>query len=122
RSCSEEAKLDLRVLYLRRVHHFCFYAAEWCPDEWELRERCGTGMVRTAVEEDAGAVKPGPWTDAHEKRLAAFLETSGLKQPIPMSSDEQVALLRPVPPLLSSGCASRPLLPDLAFSTRDRDA
>ncbi|CAK0798265.1 unnamed protein product [Prorocentrum cordatum] len=89
---SEEARLDLRVLYLRRVHHFCFYAAEWCPDEWELSERCGAGMVRTAVGEDAGAVAPGPWTEAHEQRLAAFLETSGLQQPVPMSSDEQVTL------------------------------
>ena len=34
-----EFKLDLRITYLRRVHHFCFYAARWCDDEWSLA-RC----------------------------------------------------------------------------------
>jgi len=27
-----EMKLDLQILYLRRVHHFCFYAGKWCKD------------------------------------------------------------------------------------------
>ncbi|CAL1170443.1 unnamed protein product [Cladocopium goreaui] len=43
---STELKLDLQVLYLRRVHHFCFYAASWCQDEWALRDRCGAVALR----------------------------------------------------------------------------
>jgi len=27
-----EMKLDIQILYLRRVHHFCFYAGRWCKD------------------------------------------------------------------------------------------
>ena len=27
-----EMKLDIQILYLRRVHHFCFYASRWCKD------------------------------------------------------------------------------------------
>ena len=27
-----EKQLDIQILYLRRVHHFCFYSGKWCKD------------------------------------------------------------------------------------------
>ena len=27
-----ERQLDIQILYLRRVHHFCFYSGKWCKD------------------------------------------------------------------------------------------
>merc|ERR1712136_354344 len=41
-----ETQLDLQVTYLRHVHHFCFYSALWCDDEWDLHRRCGAVVVR----------------------------------------------------------------------------
>ncbi|CAE7324883.1 unnamed protein product, partial [Symbiodinium pilosum] len=67
---STEFKLDLRVLYLRRVHHFCFYAARWCDDEWSLRNACGVATVR---ERPSAPCKSGTWSAAHEERLRSFL-------------------------------------------------
>ncbi|CAK0878803.1 unnamed protein product [Prorocentrum cordatum] len=87
-----QAKLDLQVLYLRRVHHFCFYAAEWCSSEWDLFRNCGAVMLRDALPNDATGVTPGPWTDAHEQRLAFFLTTAQLVQPAAMSEADRVKL------------------------------
>ena len=62
---STELKLDLQVIYLRRVHNFCFYAGKWCKDEWTLRDRCGVATVR---ESCTGATE-GIWALDHEKRI-----------------------------------------------------
>ena len=65
-----EFKLDLRVTYLRRVHHFCFYAARWCDDEWFLRDACGIATLRAPAQPECTA---GEWSAAHEQRLESFL-------------------------------------------------
>jgi len=83
-------QLDLQVLYLRRVHHFCFYAALWCDDAWDLSKRCGAALVR-----DGGAgesVGEGDWAMAHEGRLRGFLATAEFKHPSALQScQEQIA-------------------------------
>jgi len=82
---SPEEKLDLLVLYLRRVHHFCFYAAAWCDDEWNLRKRCGSAVLR-----DTSTDAPeGEWAAAHEARLLSFLANPGGKRPTVPSRDEE---------------------------------
>eukprot|EP00927_Polykrikos_kofoidii_P083418 TRINITY_DN8530_c0_g1_i4.p1 TRINITY_DN8530_c0_g1~~TRINITY_DN8530_c0_g1_i4.p1 ORF type:complete len:1168 (+),score=275.69 TRINITY_DN8530_c0_g1_i4:136-3504(+) len=93
---SDEAKLDLQVLYLRRVHHFCFYAAVWCEDEWELFRRCGPALLRDEGGEAAGqtggnggGLTSGVWTAAHTKRLTAFLAKPRLERPTALSLDEE---------------------------------
>ena len=65
-----EFKLDLRVTYLRRVHHFCFYSARWCDDEWSLRDACGIATLRAPAQPEC---RPGEWSAAHEQRLESFL-------------------------------------------------
>jgi len=67
-----DAKLDLQLLYLRRVHHFCFYAGTRCHDEWELEDRCGSAVLRSKASEGAVALE-GDWGIAHEARVRAFL-------------------------------------------------
>ena len=41
-----EMKLDIQILYLRRVHHFCFYAGRWCKD-------CTNGCFRNRFVSDS---------------------------------------------------------------------
>ncbi|CAK9012293.1 unnamed protein product [Durusdinium trenchii] len=64
-------RLDVRIrVYLRRVHHFCFYSAQWFKDEWELRERCGTATLReTSTVHPSG----GERTRRHEANIKDFL-------------------------------------------------
>eukprot|EP00435_Cladocopium_sp_Y103_P044716 s2119_g12.t1 len=69
---STELKLDLQVLYLRRVHHFCFYAASWCQDEWALRDRCGAAALRSG-KRPSSILEESDWTFEHEKRIEKFL-------------------------------------------------
>ena len=72
---STEFKLDLRILYLRRVHHFCFYMARWCDDEWSLRDACGVAVVREPAQPGC---TPGTWSTEHEERLESFLANAWL--------------------------------------------
>jgi len=87
RDGSNEIKLDLQVLYLRRVHHFCFYAATWHEDEWVLRACCGSAVLRPALEEGDEA-RGGLWAEAHERRLEAFLAKAHLNRPTVPSIDD----------------------------------
>ncbi|CAE7375648.1 unnamed protein product [Symbiodinium natans] len=72
---SSEFRLDVRILYLRRVHHFCFYSACWCDDEWSLRDACGVAVVREPAQPGSA---PGAWTSSHEERLERFLANAQL--------------------------------------------
>ncbi|CAE7796868.1 unnamed protein product [Symbiodinium sp. CCMP2592] len=73
-----EFKLDLRVTYLRRVHHFCFYSARWCDDEWSLRDACGIATLRAPAQAEC---RPGEWSAAHEQRLESFLHSVSFDKP-----------------------------------------
>jgi len=85
----DEASLDLQVLYLRRAHHFCFYAAAWCEDEWELKARCGPALVRGCTEKP---VAEGTWAAAHDHRLEEFLASAKLERPLALTvADEPVS-------------------------------
>ena len=85
---STEQKLDLQVIYLRRVHHFCFYAGEWFQDEWSLRDSCGVVAVRDHSQD---ATLQTSWSTSHEKRISDFLATADLARPqLVKSSDAEV--------------------------------
>lgn len=80
-----EARLDLQLVYLRRVHHFCFYGCAWCDDEWELRRRCGAALLRGEFSKDGPAPAEGDWSQAHQQRIESFLEGASLKRPAVLS-------------------------------------
>ena len=85
---STEQKLDLQVIYLRRVHHFCFYAGEWFQDEWSLRDSCGVVAVR---DHSHATFAETSWATSHEKRINDFLATASLARPqLVKSSDAEV--------------------------------
>lgn len=68
-----EAKLDLQVIYLRHVHHLCFYSGLQCKDPWDLQSRCGAAALRTMP---VGGTTPLPataWVEEHARRLQSFL-------------------------------------------------
>eukprot|EP00931_Biecheleriopsis_adriatica_P094059 TRINITY_DN67765_c0_g1_i1.p1 TRINITY_DN67765_c0_g1~~TRINITY_DN67765_c0_g1_i1.p1 ORF type:complete len:323 (+),score=76.56 TRINITY_DN67765_c0_g1_i1:2-970(+) len=90
---SVEFKLDLQVLYLRRVHHFCFYSAMWCKDEWSLRSNCGVAILREGLQ--AGPPEDA-WATAHEQRLEDFLSTATLRRPeMPSTEDSEPGMRIP---------------------------
>ncbi len=41
-----ERKLDVYLLYLRRVHAYCFYCGEEYDDERMLASKCGPQHIR----------------------------------------------------------------------------
>ena len=82
-----EFKLDLRVMYLRRVHHFCFYAAKWCKDEWSLRDVSGAAILREPYKEGQGEAA---WAVEHEKRIQQFLAAARLDRPHATFDDKEV--------------------------------
>ena len=43
---AKEYQLDLQILYLRRVHGFCYYCMEEYDDERMLTTRCDNSHVR----------------------------------------------------------------------------
>jgi len=89
---SPEAKLDLQLLYLQRVHHFCFYAATWGKDEWDLKNTCEVAMVRMHVDCAQQAPAEGAWARLHEKRLEAFLASAQLDRPsMPLMQTEKAS-------------------------------
>lgn len=83
-----EFQLDLLVVYLRRVHHFCFYAAEWCSDEWDLRRKCGMVVVRDSNASSKKVQKSGDWIEGHNKRIEDFLRTASLTRPVMLCGDD----------------------------------
>jgi len=95
RKGTPEQRLDLQVLYLRRAHHFCFYAARWCGDEWELRAHCGPALLRGGGVPGAVAPAEGEWAQAHGQRLEHFLKTTWFDRPSVPScggGDDELAL------------------------------
>lgn len=92
---SREENLDLQLLYLRRVHHFCFYAAAWCGDGWELCARSGASLLRHTEEQHSNGTPAEPpaageWSAAHESRLESFSAAEpALRHPsVPNCDDE----------------------------------
>lgn len=47
----KEMQLDLQLLYLRRVHAFCYYCQEEYEDERMLAAKCGPAHIRTTYDE-----------------------------------------------------------------------
>lgn len=86
----DETKLDLQVMYLRRVHHFCFYSGHWCKDEWELRDKTGAvAILRSACVEQEN--RSSDWEVDHEKRISSFFQTAKFERPtIPSGDDEAI--------------------------------
>eukprot|EP00930_Biecheleria_cincta_P045873 TRINITY_DN3160_c0_g1_i2.p1 TRINITY_DN3160_c0_g1~~TRINITY_DN3160_c0_g1_i2.p1 ORF type:complete len:970 (-),score=161.98 TRINITY_DN3160_c0_g1_i2:598-3507(-) len=78
---STELKLDLQLMYLRRVHYFCFYAATWCMDEWDLRRVCGTVVLRQGLAAGSVADEEGSWSASHVRRLEEFLASADKARP-----------------------------------------
>jgi len=89
---STELKLDLQLMYLRRVHCFCFYSCQWCNDEWELRDRCGAVFLRSSPETsviDAAVAAGNKWAQAHDARIQEFLASASFEKASLPSVDEE---------------------------------
>jgi len=78
---SPEKKLDVQILYLRRVHYFSFYTTEWCGNEWDLTARCGSMHVRGHSQIDTKFGSSSEFVQMHNKRTAEFLAKLDLERP-----------------------------------------
>eukprot|EP01119_Soliformovum_irregulare_P005406 TRINITY_DN1716_c0_g1_i11.p1 TRINITY_DN1716_c0_g1~~TRINITY_DN1716_c0_g1_i11.p1 ORF type:complete len:505 (+),score=175.41 TRINITY_DN1716_c0_g1_i11:129-1643(+) len=52
-SVPDKTKLDRMIVYLRRVHFYCYYCAEEYDGEDDLRRRCGKKHIRSNLPEDS---------------------------------------------------------------------
>ena len=48
KSLNKEQQLDIMLLYLRRVHAYCFYCGEEYDDERMLASKCGPQHIRSS--------------------------------------------------------------------------
>jgi SERRATE/Ars2, N-terminal domain/Arsenite-resistance protein 2/Domain of unknown function (DUF4187) len=49
----KELQLDYQILYLRKIHSFCYYCVEEYDDERMLAAKCGIAHVRGKIDPDA---------------------------------------------------------------------
>ena len=63
----KEFQLDLQLLYLRKVHAFCYYCLDEYDDERMLAAKCGPSHIRTRY--DASAVRQTSLDEMIENRL-----------------------------------------------------
>eukprot|EP00918_Siedleckia_nematoides_P092211 GHVU01202504.1.p1 GENE.GHVU01202504.1~~GHVU01202504.1.p1 ORF type:complete len:671 (+),score=151.35 GHVU01202504.1:43-2055(+) len=86
---SVEARLDLQVLYLRRVHCMSYYGAKAYEDPRRLMEREAAAYLRQAFEptEATDATKDISWVTVHEAAVEALLRKS-LSLPEIVSDDD----------------------------------
>lgn len=72
-----EEQLDKMIMYLRRVHIFCFYCAEDYDTEYDMHRKCAFRHVRPRKEsEEEGAVdqKAEKWVGYFEHKIKDWLE------------------------------------------------
>ena len=53
---SKDQNLDLKLIYLWKVHGYCYYTAEKYDDEYQMTLKCGSAYCRplqTATEESS---------------------------------------------------------------------
>lgn len=91
--------LDLRLLYLRRVHHFCFYRAELFEDALDLSHRCGIACLRAqsaCLQPPAAAAAAGAAAGAHEGKLRHLLARGAIveRPALPCQVDDEVLVRR----------------------------
>lgn len=84
-----EKQLDIQVTYLRRVHHFCFYSARYCEDEWELLRECGAVAVRGSRDVSHQDVDESEWVRLRDIRLEDFIATVERARPIQPSLEDE---------------------------------
>lgn len=83
----DTAKLDLLILYLRRVHHICYYSGLACSNERDLAEQRGVTRLRAPAHLKPSGVRPednleAKWASEHDARIQQLLkEGCPLKRP-----------------------------------------
>ena len=63
----KEYQLDLQLLYLRKVHAFCYYCLEEYDDERMLAAKCASAHIRTRY--DPFAIRQTSLDEMIENRL-----------------------------------------------------
>jgi hypothetical protein len=76
----KENQLDCQLLYLRKIHSYCFYCCEEYDDERMLAAKCGIAHIRSRYE---SSVKP-----AADARILSRIETTGISKRYDKESDE----------------------------------
>lgn len=84
--------LDLLILYLRRVHSYCFYCGEEYDDERTLAAKCGPQHIRNASKINKTLIDLPNWDHSRvfeEKYLRAATERieRGVKELLPPTED-----------------------------------
>lgn len=84
--------MDLLILYLRRVHSYCFYCGEEYDDERTLAAKCGPQHLRNFSKISKALIELPNWASSksfEEKYLRSANERieRGVKELVPPSED-----------------------------------
>jgi hypothetical protein len=77
-SLQKEFQVDLQLLYMRRVHSYCFYCLEEYDDERMLSAKCGPSHIRSRL--DPEAPREGSFDERLELRLQSKVQVKGYDQ------------------------------------------
>jgi hypothetical protein len=78
----DKMQLDLQLLYLRRVHAFCFYCCEGYEDERMLASKCGPMHVRLmkVEEEQQEEKKELDDGEVYDENASTLFEQNNIKK------------------------------------------
>merc|ERR1712137_325181 len=87
-SCGDSAlQLDIQLMYLRVVHHYCYYSSVWGEDEWDLVQKAGITFLRGTGE--AGQPGEDLWVRRHQCALNDFLASAALPRPAVQTLEDE---------------------------------
>jgi hypothetical protein len=82
----KEFQLDLQLLYLRRVHAYCFYCLDEYDDERMLSAKCGPAHIRSRLDPEGG--REANFDDRLELRLQPKPEVKVYEQGVRLSQQD----------------------------------
>eukprot|EP00005_Dracoamoeba_jomungandri_P011337 CAMPEP_0174272846 /NCGR_PEP_ID=MMETSP0439-20130205/52543_1 /TAXON_ID=0 /ORGANISM="Stereomyxa ramosa, Strain Chinc5" /LENGTH=651 /DNA_ID=CAMNT_0015363639 /DNA_START=528 /DNA_END=2483 /DNA_ORIENTATION=+ len=77
----ERMRLNINIVYLRKVHLFCYYCGTQFEDEEELQRCCGVRHLRSKNKNRAGPNPQTAWLSSLDERIEARLDTTGVRSP-----------------------------------------
>ena len=77
----KEVQIDLQLLYLRKVHAFCYFCMEEYEDERMLAAKCGPAHIRS---------KPDDTLTGHDPRLDTVVDERLQKPRVMQTYDQEV--------------------------------
>jgi hypothetical protein len=94
RFLTQTQHLDLLMLYLRKVHSYCFYCGEEYDDERTLAAKCGPQHLRNVSKTGVSLSQQTSSYQEHYSRAARERIERGVKEVLPPSEDNLLTQMK----------------------------